>query len=72
MSLRGVSYNKIDTKEQGIGLVAQEVQKILPDVVRETKDGYLGVAYGNIIGVLVESIKELNAKIEKLEATLNI
>jgi hypothetical protein len=65
--MRGVSYNKIGEKEEKIGFIAQELEEILPQVITETEDGYKHVAYGNIVPMLVEAIKELNAKIEKLE-----
>jgi hypothetical protein len=60
-ALRGVSYTK--DGEQGIGVIAQEVQTILPEVVSKHGE-YLSVAYGNIVGVLIEAIKELSALIE--------
>ncbi len=65
--LRGVFYDRIDSGEHGIGVIAQEIQEVLPQVVHEN-DGTLSVAYGNIVGVLIEGIKVLSAKVEKLEA----
>jgi|GEM_PF-2972027 len=65
--MRGVSYNKVGDTEEKIGFIAQELETILPQVITENEDGYKHVAYGNIVPVLVEAIKELNAKIEKLE-----
>lgn len=62
--LRGVRYER--NNKLNIGVIAQEVQAILPEVVN-TDNEYLAVAYGNIIAVLIEAIKELNLKIEKLE-----
>jgi hypothetical protein len=67
LRLRGVSYTKDGV--DGIGLIAQEVQKIIPQVVNEASDDNktLSVAYGNLVGLLIEAIKELNEKIERLE-----
>jgi 5-hydroxyisourate hydrolase-like protein (transthyretin family) len=62
--LRGVSYTK-DGKP-GIGLIAQEVEKVLPEVVHQS-DEFKAVAYGNIIGVLIEAVKELSSRVEELE-----
>jgi hypothetical protein len=62
--LRGVRYER--NNKLNIGVIAQEVQAILPEVVN-TDNEYLAVAYGNIIAVLIEAIKELSVKIEKLE-----
>jgi hypothetical protein len=45
------------------GLLAQEVQPVLPEAVGQTKEGHLTVAYGNILGLLVEAIKELDDKL---------
>jgi len=61
-SLRGVSYNKNGSAE--IGVIAQEIQEHLPQVVTENDEGYLSVAYGNIVGLLIEAIKELEKKID--------
>ena len=69
--LRGVSYNRIGAEERSIGVIAQEVQEVLPEVVREGQDGMLSVAYGNITGVLIEAIKEQQKQIEELKAQLD-
>ena len=72
--MRGVEYNRTDTedKTKKIGVIAQEIQKILPEVVQEQEDGMLGVSYGNIVGVLIEAIKEQQSVIETLEAKMDI
>jgi hypothetical protein len=70
--LRGVRYDKIDTKEKGIGVIAQEVEKVLPEVVKEhQQDGMKTVAYGNIVGVLIEAIKEQQKQIDELKKLIN-
>jgi hypothetical protein len=68
-SLRGVSYTRNDSedKSEKVGVIAQEVLEILPQVVQQDAEGKYSVAYGNIVGVLIEAIKELNAKIDRLE-----
>lgn len=70
--LRGVSYTKDGKKE--IGLIAQEVELFVPEVIGETTDGFKTVAYQNMVALLIESIKEqqitikqLNTRLEKLE-----
>ena len=68
--MRGVFFDRKDNKqERQTGVIAQEVEPFLPEVVRETKDEkkIKSVAYGNMVGVLIEAIKELNAKIEELQ-----
>lgn len=64
--MRGVFFDRIDTGEHGVGVIAQEMQEVLPQVV-VPNDGTLSVAYGNLVGVLIEAVKELSAKVEALE-----
>ena len=64
--LRGVSYNRKDNGQKQIGMIAQELQEIVPEVVSEGQDG-LAVAYGNIVGLLVEAIKEMSQEISELK-----
>ena len=58
--MRGVSYTK--QAEKGIGVIAQEVEKVLPEVVSDGE--YKSVAYGNMVGVLIEAIKELKSQLD--------
>ena len=69
-AMRGVTYNKIGEEKESIGVIAQEVQAVLPQLVSEHKDEMLSVAYGNITAVLIEAVKELTAKVESLEEQL--
>lgn len=66
-SIRGVTYRMRDARERRAGVIAQEVQAILPEVVFEHDDGYLHVAYGNMVSILISAVKELAARVEKLE-----
>ncbi len=70
LALRGVSFIRTtdDTQKTQVGLIAQEVEQVLPEVVLTGHDGHKAVAYGNIVGVLVEAIKELEARVAELEA----
>ena len=63
MNMRGVSYTK--QAEKGVGVIAQEIEKVLPEVV--TDGEYKSVAYGNIVGVLIEAIKEQQKQIVELK-----
>ena len=68
--MRGVFFDRKDNKDRRqTGVIAQEVEPFLPEVVRETKDEkkIKSVAYGNMVGVLIEAIKQLDAKIEELQ-----
>ena len=68
--LRGVSYTRkdIDDKSTKIGVIAQEVIDVLPEVVSQDDKGKYSVAYGNISGLLIEAIKELKQEIEELKS----
>jgi hypothetical protein len=75
--MRGVFYTEKETKEARVGVIAQELEKVLPEVVRDneqynpqtgkTEDSIKSVNYGNIAGVLIEAIKELKAEVEELK-----
>jgi hypothetical protein len=73
--LRGVTFTYISDGRDSAGLIAQDVEKVLPSAVRESElplqmDGdkeYKILQYDQTIGLLVEAIKELTAKVEKLE-----
>ena len=61
-------FEEIHTKKgNDIGVIAQEIQKILPQAVIERDNGYLGVNYEKIIPLLIEAIKELSVKVNRLE-----
>ena len=55
-------------KKHDTGLIAQDVQQVLPEIVRKKKDGYLGVQYDKMVGLLVEAIKELRTEINELKS----
>ena len=55
-------------KKKDIGIIAQEVQKVLPEAVGKREDGTLGVRYEQIVPLLIESIKELKSEIESLKS----
>lgn len=65
-SLRGVRYVDRRTGAHRVGVIAQEVRQVLPEVVGEGVDG-LHVDYGNITGPLIEAVKELSARVKQLE-----
>ena len=65
--VRGVTFDRIWDGARGTGVIAQELQNVLPEAVVETDDGYLHVAYGNIVGLLIEAVKELKSEIEELK-----
>ncbi len=64
--INGYTYTRNDiagdSNVRYAGVLAQEVQKVLPEVVQENPDGYMSISYGNIVALLIEGIKELTAK----------
>lgn len=69
--LQGVRFDWIENNKSSIGLIAQEVEEVIPEVVETDEDGTKTLSYGNIIGVLIEAIKEQQIRIEELENKLN-
>ena len=72
--LNGYTYHwKDKARDQALqyGLIAQEVQKVYPNLVKEDKNGTLSVNYMGLIPILVESIKELKAENELLKKEFN-
>ena len=64
-NIRGVSYTMFDKPQ--VGVIAQEVEVVLPEVVTQNTQGYKSVAYGNMVGVLIEYTKDLERRITALE-----
>lgn len=69
LQLRGVEYDRTDREGHHIGVIAQEIEKILPEVVHG--EDIKSVSYGNIVAVLIEAIKEQQAQIEELKKRLD-
>jgi len=78
-AMRGVYYTEIETDRARTGVIAQEVEKVLPEVVLEIEDcnpetgetdTTKAVDYGNMVGLLIEAIKEQQQQIDELKAKL--
>jgi len=73
MALRGVTFNYKKDGQRSTGLIAQEVKRVLPEVVYETHtfenqdDNVLAINYGNMAGLFVEAIKELQGQVSELK-----
>ena len=76
--LKGVTFTYKKDKKKGTGLIAQDLEKVLPEAVYTAKtlgdhlkddkqEKHLAIQYGNTVGLLVEAIKELEARIKELE-----
>ncbi len=78
-SLRGVSFDwkkdqhpELDLPSgRQIGLIAQEVEKVVPEVVSSDENGTRSVAYGSLVPVLIEAVKEQQKQIESKDARID-
>lgn len=68
LALRSVKYVKNDKEE--IGLIAQEVEQIMPEFVGEQEDGMKTVNYAQMVSVLIKAVQELTAEVEQLKAKI--
>ena len=59
LSLRGVNYNWKDTGVYDMGLIAQDVQKVIPEVVHSDENGTLSINYAKLTALLIEAIREM-------------
>ena len=75
-NLKGVTFTYKKNGEKSTGLIAQDLEKVLPEAVYKTheidlngdsEDEHLAIRYGNTVGLLVEAIKELEARVKELE-----
>jgi len=64
--LRGVKFTWKENDEKSVGVIAQEVEEILPELVKG-EEGDKSVNYSGLVGVLIEAVKELSARVEELE-----
>ena len=73
-AINGYTFTRSDgdSDERHAGVVAQEVQEVLPEVVSVDKEGRLSVAYGNMVALLIEALKEEKSKREALEGELEV
>ena len=72
--IRGVTFTRNDQEDKEkrhAGVIAQEVEKVLPEVVMEGNDGIKSVAYGNLVSLLIEAIKEQQEQINNLTDEIN-
>ena len=62
--LRGVTYKWLSNGEADIGVIAQEVQEVVPEVIKESVDGIKTVDYGRLVSVLINAVNELSEKLD--------
>lgn len=70
LTLTGVTYRMDGQPDRQMGLIAQEVQAVAPEAVTDV-EGLLRLAYGNLVGLLVEAIKDLKSDMDHLKERLD-
>ncbi len=65
--LTGFGFTWKDSKQKSYGLSAQEVEKVIPEIVRDRADGTKGINYMNLTAFLIEAIKDLKQEIQELK-----
>lgn len=69
LNLEGVTYTRADTGNRETGLIAQNLIEVLPEAVfKDDRTGMLSIAYGNVVGLLVQAIKEQQRQIDELKS----
>jgi putative lipoic acid-binding regulatory protein len=71
-NIRGVTYRNIGddgfgTGSKMMGVIAQELEPYLPEIVSTDGDGYKSVKYGNLTALLIQAVKEQQEQIEELK-----
>ena len=66
--LRGIEFDYKETNEHSIGMIAEEVNEVFPELVTKNKDGEVdAMSYSRMTAVLLEAIKELNQEVKELK-----
>jgi len=71
MSIRGVNFEWKESCQSSAGVLAQEIEKIMPELVNESNDGIKSVNYNGLIGLLIEVVKEQQNQINELKSKLS-
>lgn len=66
-SINPVAFNWKASGKHSYGVIAQEIEKILPELVHEREDGFKGVSYIPLIAMLIDAVKALDARVKDLE-----
>jgi hypothetical protein len=65
--IRGVRFNWKSNHQPSVGVIAQEIEKVLPELVHTIDDGTKTVSYGNLVAVLIEALKDQHIRLNKIE-----
>jgi hypothetical protein len=67
-AIRGVNFNWKKDDRYAMGVIAQEVEAVIPEVVRQDEEGLRSVNYGALVGLLIEAVKDLKNEVDELKA----
>ena len=67
MALRGITFERIKDGSVSTGVSAQELEAVLPEAVTTDENGLKAVKYGNLVGLLIEAVKDLKSEVEELK-----
>lgn len=67
LQLKGVSFDWVDTGQSSAGVIAQDVENVLPEIIRNNLTGYKSLNYNGLIGLLIEAVKEQQNQINTLK-----
>lgn len=70
--LTGYTFTVIATDKRSTGLIAQDVEGVLPEAVDTDENDILGVAYGNMMGLVMQAIKELRAEVKEIKKAIGL
>lgn len=65
--INGVSFNWTDTEQSSAGVIAQDVEKVMPEIIRDNSTGYKSLNYNGLIGLLIEAVKNQQDQINILK-----
>jgi len=68
MKLDGVYFDWIANGEHSMGVIAQQIEEVVPEVVSTDNKGFKSVSYGKLVGLLIEAIKEQQETINKIKS----
>jgi hypothetical protein len=71
LAMRGVTFTRVGDTRKQMGVIAQEMEEVAPEVVHTDDEGMKSVTYGNLVGVLIEAVKEQQATIVQLIAQVD-
>lgn len=66
-SVRCMTFDRVDRELRQAGVIAQDIQQVLPEAVQVDQEGYLTVAYGALVALAIKAIQELKQRVEDLE-----